>query len=258
MHRSPLGSTHIKYSWLQHWPVFHARILLFAVLFNPFLASAADVEEVRINDNSDWWSVLNQAPHRPDIESQQKDTDESNFEVLGISLGFDQFQSLAAKLGKVTLVHRGDASTGRTQVCYEFGSGSNRSYLVFEKGEITTSFYLLSSASKWNGSTHCAKSNLITNDLHTRSGLRLGQSISEVAAILGKPNLANEDRLFYSRVVQKRTSPESLKAFRRQYPEMPEKDFHDNYDYYSLSVYIEAGFIDSKLSYLAVSRSEGY
>lgn len=168
------------------------------------------------------------------------------------------FNEAWAKLGKARRVDRGDASSGRSQICYESVQNRPKIRLVFESGEVTDFFYLFADGPDWNGSNLCSKSNLLTENLSVASGLRLGQSPGQVRAILGKPGVESRQRLIYSVQLEKETLASDFAKLRRQHPELSEEDIRRNYASYTLSTYIEARFAHSKLNYLAVSKSEAY
>src|SRR5215813_7121718 len=70
-------------------------------------------------DNSDWWSQLRSGSDSGNIPVLTKDSPASNFEILGVDLSDDDPLAQAmTKLGTAQLVERGDASTGREQICY--------------------------------------------------------------------------------------------------------------------------------------------
>ena len=73
---------------------------------------------------------------------QSREPSPSNFQILGLNLDDDIFSEAAAKLGKAPVVERGDASTGRSQVCYISPEERGTVHLVFEKGEVNEVFYL--------------------------------------------------------------------------------------------------------------------
>jgi hypothetical protein len=74
---------------------------------------------------------------------------------------------------------------------------------------------------------------------------------------LGSPDHVDGDRLFYSREIQKKTSPAEFDQMRREYPQkLSDKEAHEKFDYYDTTIYVEAHFGNSKLDYLAVSRAE--
>ena len=45
---------------------------------------------------------------------------------------------------------------------------------------------------------------------------------------------------------------------RKEHPELNEDELRRNYGFYSLGVYVEARFKESKLAYLVVSKTEAY
>lgn len=234
-----------------------ASLLVFCTLV-PLLQSAAQTSTpIYRSDNSDWWSqlrggddeIIPTAGHAPAA---------SNFKVLGIELGHDVFNEAQAKLGKAQRVDRGDASSGRSQICYVSVPGRPRVSLVFESGEVADFFYLFAGGSDWNGSDLCAKSNLLTEDLSVASGLRLGQSPRQVRAILGKPSFETGEKIIYSIEREEPTPASDFAKLRRQHPELTNDDLRRNYASYTLSVYIEARFAKLKMNYLAVSKRETY
>jgi hypothetical protein len=207
------------------------------------------------SDNSDWWSQLRVADEEV-IPIAGEEPAASNFEILGINLGGDVFNEAWAKLGKAQRVDRGDASSGRSQICYVSVQGRPKIRLVFERGEVTDFFYLFADGPDWNGSDLCVKSNLLTENLSVASGLRLGQSPDQVRAILGKPSVESRQRIIYSIQIEKETPASDFAKLHRQHPDLSEGELRRNYASYTLSVYIEARFAQSKLNYLAISKSE--
>jgi hypothetical protein len=150
-----------------------------------------------------------------------------------LELNDDILQTAHSKLGKASVVQRGDASAGRTQVCYT-SRGEPRVHLIFEKGEVNEALYLFNVGKDWKGSDLCSTSDLVTETLSTKSGLHLGETLSEVRAILGKPSAATGRKLSYLFSVEK----------------------IDATGAYTLTVYIECGFTNRKLSYLGISKAE--
>jgi hypothetical protein len=210
------------------------------------------------NDNSDWWSRIKTDDASIGIAAQKREPSASNFRILGLDLGDDLFGKATAKLGKAQQVERGDASTGRSQACYSSVQDHPRIHLVFEKGEVADSFYLFADGPDWKGSNFCFRSNLVTENLSIASGLRLGQTPAEVKAILGKPSASIGNKIVYSFEVQKKTPVGDFDRLRQRYPELSDEELHREYEFYSLGVYVEARFAQSKLTYLAVLKTEAY
>lgn len=211
---------------------------------------------VHLSDNSDWWSINRGTDSEEDTSTEDRELAPSTLQILGIRLRENMFERAAARLGKAAVIVRGDASTGRRQVCYMSAGTHTKVYLILERGEIGSTFYLLTNDQTWEGSDLCIASNAISVRLATPSGLHLGMSPSQVVAILGKPTKRRENQLVYSFSTRKKASIEDLKEARERNPDMNEKDFQANYGYYDLGTGVEAKFANSKLIYLAVSKVE--
>jgi hypothetical protein len=210
-----------------------SALLLCSVALAQRMADNATVA----GDNSDWWSLtrdLNE-PSAPNIEPQKRVPAASNFSILGVALGDPQGVRLAAKLGKAAIVGRGDAATARAQVCYVSAKGTPAVHLIFEQGEVDNAYYLFSGGPDWQRSNLCAKSPLVSLSLKTGGGLALGQSRTQVEAILGEPTTTWKNRLIYFGVVH--VKPKSGES-------------------YDLTSYIEARFSDHGLDYLGVVKTE--
>jgi len=215
-----------------------------------------DGQTVRLKDHSDWWSILNENFRSPDARAQNKDIDARHFQIAGVTLGSDQVKDLEAKVGKAKRLERGDASSGREQVCYVPADDQTKIHLIFEFGEVESTFYLFVGGSDWRGSGLCAKSKQVSMSSGTASGLKLGITRDQLEAILGKPDVIIDERLIYSRKVEKRTTPEEFETLRKEYPQkLSDKAAHERFDFQTVVMYIEARFANSKLTYLAVSRT---
>ena len=206
-------------------------------------------------DNSDWWSLT-----RTDDEvvPQEGDMQDSNFQFLGFKLNDATFGKAKAKLGKATVVERGDASAGRSLICYSSPGKKSKTYLIFEKGEVNDAFYLFNVGPDWKGREQCSESNLVTANLSMDSGLHLEQTSAQLRALLGKPSFASDDKIVYFFSVEKKTSAADFETLKRQNPQMTQDELHRNYDSYTLGVYIQTRFLSGKLVYLGVSKTETF
>jgi len=235
-------------------PIRHALSVLF--FFFLLLCSVAGDQTVRLKDHSDWWSINNESFHPQNVKPKSEDIDARSFQILGIALGSSENMRLAARLGEVTAVERGDASTGRLQACYSSAGNSQRVYAIFEFGEDTSNFYLFTGGADWIGSRFCLKTKRVSLDTATASGLRLGMSRAQLEAILGKADYASGGRLVYFRDVQRKATAAQFERQRKEYPaQLSDEVAHKWFDFYEDEMYIEARFVASKLSYLAVSTS---
>jgi hypothetical protein len=100
--------------------------------------------------------------------------------------------------------------------------------------------------------------NLVAGRLATGSDLHLGESASQVMAILGKPSGERKGEMTYLVESRKNNSPEELKKLRKRFPQMSEQDFAKNFTASDLSAAVVLKFAESKLNYIAVSKSETY
>src|SRR5262245_3081128 len=100
---------------LKTLPLFTLGFWLFAF---PSSDGAQQAEKrVRLTENSDWWSGLRSEDE--DVgKTQEREIPASNFKIAGVVLGERFFEQATTKLGRTTVVDRGDASSGREQVCY--------------------------------------------------------------------------------------------------------------------------------------------
>jgi hypothetical protein len=235
------------------------KLLVLASIILPLFLAAEDASlSVRLADRSDWWSVLNENFYWHIEKPKSEELSEDNFDLAGIKFENDpSFRGIRSKFGRAISASRGNASSGRQQICYS-SSQNPPAHLIFEQGESNLSFYLVAGGQSWNGEALCLESSQLSASLRTKSGLGLGMSPAEVEQILGKADLSDPARLIYQREVERRTPDAKLVELRNEHSDSSEKDFHENYDTYDLELYIEARFTDGKLTFLAVSKAESY
>jgi hypothetical protein len=226
--------------------------------FSSQTTSKREQPTIHLRDNSDWWSLTKDDPPDEAIKFQERELPHSNFQILGIDLDEGLMDRAMEKLGVATTVERGDASTGRHQLCYVSAGETANIYLIFETGEVKDSFYLFSGGTEWNGNEKCFATKNVSSKSSTGSGLILGLAPSEVIAILGEPSVHRKDELSYYLHTRKKTSHADLKRLRQEHREMSDKEFGGNYGFYDLSAEIVLKFKNSKLAYLAVSKIETY
>ena len=234
------------------------QFLLLFVFVCLFLSEVTLGQAVKLKDRTDWWSINNERSSRATPKISNENIAVGTFQIAGVTLGRDQFKKFAANMGEAPTVERGDASTGRQQVCYVAAGAATKPYLIFEFGEDETNFYLFADGAEWTGQKLCTKTNHVSFNLATASGLKLGLTPAQVEAILGKPDGTFENRLIYVREIMQKTTPAEFEELRRNYPDhLSDRLAHENFDSYSVEVYIEARFGKTGMNYLAVSKSGG-
>jgi hypothetical protein len=204
-------------------------------------------DRVRLEDNSDWWSDLRvDRSGRTVLEKyglgnvRRDKPDPSNLRILGVNMVLDSMQpsdKIRPKVGKATVVERGDAAAGREQICYAARSGKAK--VIFEDGECDTTFYVIGRGPTWNGIEYCSVSDRVSDTVTTGSGIKLGMTPAQVERILGKPSMARDNVLLYTYEVP---NPSPGLTPQNWSPDAVDKVF----------IIIKASFTKSALSLLAV------
>jgi hypothetical protein len=232
------------------------QTLISICIVSLWLCDAAPAQNIRMKDHSDWWSILNESSRGPDIKPSSLDLDARNFEILKLNLAGIEFDDVTRELGRTAHISRGDASTGREQACYRSANEGAPVYLIFEFGEDQSSFYLFADGGPWKGQSFCTRSKRVSEAVSTASGLRLGLRNEELEEILGKPDAIVGDKVVYSRRVKRKSAQARFERQKREYPDpLTDRQAHEKFDFYTVGIYIEGKFTNSKLTYLAVSTS---
>jgi hypothetical protein len=264
-------------------------------LIPPFKVSSQPAAPLSddLHDNSDWFSGLRPSGSDGELAGeadalpvQEREIPPTNFGILGVDLSSPHmFKSIEKRFGAIHEVQRGDASSGRRQACYVTTSGEPKVHLIFEQGEVDSSVYLFSGGPDWYGSDRCIPSKLVSEELRTASGLRLGLAPAQLIAIFGKPSrcqipapfttsidptLKNtpypcghrpvtnspETELLYSFHKTRTLTTQERTEFLRNNPTLTPQDVDERWGTYDWSVGIDARFTHGRLTFLAVSLSE--
>jgi hypothetical protein len=211
-------------------------------------------DAVRLNDDSDWWSLGRKEGVEPSAEADRPQWlankaptsgDVARFFILGVrpptpgKVENHWLREIEARLGKAKIVERGDGAAGREQLCYKSAADSGNIKLLFEHNEVFYSFILFDTGPGWKGIEYCAESPKVTAVLATRGGLKLGLTEAETESILGIPTYAKGSTRWYEFETHR---------FVTVSPNAPED--------WEISGTLELGFSSHKLTYLAASRSE--
>ncbi len=234
-------------------------LLLFMLCFQQLFGQTPPQQRttIRLDDNSDWWSITKGFPFGQDAKEQRRSILGANFRISGITLDEGLLKHAMDRLGAAKTVKRGDAGESRDQLCYVSNGENPNTYLIFETGEVNYAFYLFQ-GKPWKGSDNCQQTDLVSSKLSTGSGVHLGQSPADAMAILGKPSRQRADGLVYLLSARMKNTPANLQKIRKQHPEMSEKEINDNFGVYDLTATVVLKFTDSKLTYIAISKSETY
>lgn len=202
--------------------------------------------------------------------AQHREVARANFRISGVDLASNEDVLLSAEktLGKSPIESSGDASTGNDEACYKAASDRDNTRLVFGRGELDSWFTLSSGGPAGEGIQICKRSEKVTRDIASESGLRLGLSKRQVLSILGlatekHQNLRQHtETLVYSLESKGKTDPRRLAQWWQQEikknPTANRDEFLENYEFYALAVSISARFVNDSLTRLHVSWSAQY
>jgi hypothetical protein len=121
--------------------------------------------------------------------------------------------------------------------------------VIFEEAEIYSLLYIFEGGASWKGSDLCARSHLVSKKITTSNGLRLGLSAGEVKQILGTPTFETPEKPLYFTEYPAQAPTRRFREFRPNNPRLRVEDI-------TVNAYVAARFTNTRLTYLAIGRSE--
>ncbi len=189
---------------------------------------------------------------------------EEHFTLLGFVVWTDTLEMVRSRLGKAEiLVGEGHEPS---EVCYvssEQNDGTTVTFLAgFMGGQKTlTSFILSGTNATRSGLTNkkavkrqCLPSPIVSRDIGTPSGLRLGLRSSQVKELLGEPTKVDKNVLTYVLVTRMRTTEDDIAQMAQVFPEEQIR----KYPYYDVSRFIEVEIADGQVEQVSVTMIENY
>lgn len=170
--------------------------------------------------------------------------------ILGFIVGKHSLLDVQNELGEVDALPRKEHAP--EQICYVSVRPSERTIIIFESGPLggwkyLTAFSLVSEKSDFKYVQLCKKTSLVSPDIATKSGLKLGMSKEDLMAIMGKPSKIIDDNYFYLYDFQSKMTPEEIKLIGST-----------SYPYFDVSSAVFAKFDKSKLIEITISKVESY
>lgn len=224
-------------------------VLLLTLLLWATPVMAQDTQTVVTDDQT--YNILSRDIYQQKISNAQ-------MTIMGLTLGKHTLKDVQSELGKAELLPGLEHKPNR--VCYISGDNSDGTILIFQAWEISsvlTSFRILSSQANFKESDQCAKSKLISKDMVTDGGLRLGLSRQQLKAILGKPTKEQGNSLLYvyhsKQSMTKEEIDEMKKVFRTSIPPSTKEEF-----YWDITSSIEGIFLNKELIVITVTKLETY
>lgn len=188
------------------------------------------------------------------------------FEIAGIKLDgkMEVLEQARRLLGNTPSFGTGDASTGDIQICYRSASAGDNTHLFFGRGEVDIHFKLAAESDDWNTVVPCLQSSRVSRGLATASGIHLGESEAQLIRQLGLPTRRRRDpasgraTLNYDFQRMKKTDAREFAQFRKENPQMSEREAQENYGAYSQGESVRAVFSHGLLVQIYVDWSGSY
>ena len=176
--------------------------------------------------------------------------------ILGLAIGRSSLQDVQAKLGHSNLTRMSKDEESDVSVCYV--SPTDGTVLVFYSGVMgggvdITWFAVWSREAAFPHYSRCTSSRLVSRNLSTESGLRLGLTREKVDRIVGKPTKPGRTSTKYEYLCRSKMTDNEIKGFKTA----------NNWDvtsdpYFDRMSWIEVHYANSKASRIEVGEIESY
>lgn len=149
-----------------------------------------------------------------DSPSAARQPPTSQFKILGLQLLTSDINEVRKRFGKSESMDRDEC--GGEDFCFESPRDDKPATLIVDLwGDHLRGFTVIASRLK---NRHCFESRLVTDNLGTEGGVRLGMTSHEVARVLGMPQRATPEALAYSFETRPRMTESDLRSLERHWP----------------------------------------
>ncbi|HET7208762.1 MAG TPA: hypothetical protein VFI95_19450 [Terriglobales bacterium] len=145
------------------------------------------------------------------------DITDADATILGFTIAHASLEDVQAKLGSTELRRVSKDEESDVSICYV--SPADRTILVFYSGAMggwkdITWFALWSREAMYPHSSECASSSLVSRNLATVSGLRLGLTKKELEKIAGRPTKDGTRSVKYDYVCRSKMTADEVKGMK--------------------------------------------
>jgi hypothetical protein len=189
-------------------------------------------------------------------ETKRVEITDADATILGFVIGHASLKDVQAKLGSAEIERVSREEESDTTMCYV--SPVDGTVLVFYSGAMggwrdITWFAIWSREAAYPNRSQCASSTLISQNLATASGLRLGLTKNELQGIAGRPTKVGSASSKYEYLCRRKMTGKEIKGF---------KD-GNNWDvtsdpYFDRMSWIDVRYVNSATSRLQIGRIESY
>lgn len=176
--------------------------------------------------------------------------------ILGFKIGTSTLTEVQAKLGRAKLTRVSRDEESDSSICYI--SPADGTVLVFYTGvmgagEEVTWFALWSRQADFQHSSQCTSSNVISKNVGTASGIRLGLSKADFEKIAGKSRSPASNPVKYDYLCRRKMTENEIKGFKST----------NNWDasgdpYFDRTSWIKAWYGNATISRVEVGEFESY
>jgi len=176
--------------------------------------------------------------------------------ILGFTIGRASLKDVEAKLGRATPVRLTREEESDIFVCYV--SPADGTVLAFYSGAMggwtdVTHFALWSREAVPARYSHCVSSALVSRNLSTGGGLRVGLTRQEIENIAGRPANPAASSTKYEYICRLKMTAEEIQGFKAA----------NNWDvsndpYFDRMSWIAVGYANSVASHIEVGRTDSY
>jgi hypothetical protein len=175
--------------------------------------------------------------------------DDSHLTILGFTVGKHSLLDVQGILGETGLLPRKEHAPDK--ICYVSDDDLDGTIVVFEAGPLggwqyLTAFRVISNKTDFEHVDLCRKSTLVSKNIMTKSGIKLGMSRKELNSILGEPSKEIDNNFFYIYYFQRKMTDEELIYFGKNIQHL----------YIDVFSTVQATFLDSELIEISFSKVE--
>jgi hypothetical protein len=174
--------------------------------------------------------------------------------ILGLTIGSASLKDVQAKLGQTGFLPRNESSPNT--ICYV--SPTDGTVLSFGAGAMggfvdVTEFSLWSREAGFPNVKACLPSKLISRNLSTLSGIKLGLNLQQLNTIVGAVPTTKHVEAHYGLSCREKMTLEEIKRLKTA----NNRDVSDN-PFFDVTSFVEAQFSNSKASRIYVAKIESY
>jgi hypothetical protein len=157
------------------------------------LASAFCVPSVSVSQEH----YLSEVGIPDDLIESNGEMDYTHMTVLGLTLGRAGVADVQSKLGQAEMVHAGH----EPYICYRSASKGDNTVITFGfddigKNKLLSSFQIIAGVENFKSRRLCTKSRLVSKDVSTQSGLRIGLTPDQFKTLWKVPITHKGSHLF--------------------------------------------------------------